>query len=544
MERDLRSLANTRFDLVVVGAGVYGALAAWDAALRGWSVALIDQADFGAGTSFNNHKTLHGGLRSLQSLDVRQMRLFIRERRALARIAPHLVRPLPFVVPTYRHPLRSAALMRVALAISDLVARDRNDGVTDPELHLPPSRVISRNECLQHNQVIDPSGVTGGALWHDYQMHHADRMTLSFVLSAAARGAVAANYVQATGLIREDDRVTGIRADDRLGRQSFDIRAHVVLNAAGPWAAGLLHSMGCSDSLPAARLSLAMNLVTRRVVTTHACGGLARGRFLFVVPWRDVSIVGTSHEVYDGPAEALAPTRGALAALLDDAAVAFPRAALTLADVRLAHRGLLPMVSGSGTRVKLLRESTVVDHGSTGAPRLISVFGVRYTTARHTAERAIDAAFRIAGHSTPPLCRTSVTPVMGGDIDRRESFLRDARRLEPGLVNDETLRRLALTYGTTHGDVLELVRAAPALGVPLGAGCDILGAEIVHAVRAESAMTLADAVIRRTDAGSAGYPGADAVARAASLMAQALGWTPTRTADEIGAVEAFYRLPD
>src|SRR5918993_2163858 len=128
MQRDLRQLADTRFDVLVVGAGFYGVTAAWDAAQRGLSVAIIDRDDFGAATSFNNLKTLHGGLRSLQSLNFKQARLFIRERRALARILPHLVRPVPFVVPTTRHPLRSALTMRIALAINDAVSSDRHDG--------------------------------------------------------------------------------------------------------------------------------------------------------------------------------------------------------------------------------------------------------------------------------------------------------------------------------------------------------------------------------------------------------------------------------
>src|SRR5262245_13064293 len=170
MQRDLRRLADTRFDLVIIGAGFYGAIAAWDATLRGLSVALVDKGDFGAATSFNNHKTLHGGLRSLQSMNFAQMRLFIRERRALARVAPHLVRVMPFVVPTYQHPRRSQSLMKVALAINDVVASDRHLGLTDPGLQLPASETVSRDECLRLNPVIDPEGVTGGAVWHDYQM--------------------------------------------------------------------------------------------------------------------------------------------------------------------------------------------------------------------------------------------------------------------------------------------------------------------------------------------------------------------------------------
>jgi glycerol-3-phosphate dehydrogenase len=355
MVRDLRRLADSRFDLLVVGAGFYGALAAWDATLRGLSVALIDKADFGGATSFNNLKTLHGGLRSLQSANFKQMRLFIRERRALARVAPHLVQPLPFVVPTYRHPLRSTLAMRLALNINDIVARDRHEGLDDPALHLPNGRIVSREECLRLNPLIDPSGVTGGAIWHDYQMYSTDRMTLSFVLSAADAGAVTANYLGAESLLRDGASITGARVRDALHGETFDIRASSVLNATGPWAASFLEALGQRRTAPAPRLSRAMNLVIRRVQVEQGCGGRAAGRFLFLAPWRDVTLVGTSHDVHEGGADALTVSRWDLETFLADAREAFPHANLTAGDVRLVHRGLLPMVSGHDHHVKLLR---------------------------------------------------------------------------------------------------------------------------------------------------------------------------------------------
>src|SRR6478752_1241014 len=228
MQRDLRRLADTKFDVIVVGAGFYGVTTAWDAAQRGLSVAIIDKDDFGAATSFNNLKTLHGGLRSLQAFNFSQMRLFIRERRALARIVPHLVKPLPFVVATTRHPKRSAMAMRVALAINDAVASDRNDGLPDPGTHLPGSQIVSREEALRLNPIIAPEGVTGGAIWYDYQMQSTDRVTLSFLVSAVEAGAVAANYVQVQRFLQEDGRVTGVHVEDRLTNESFDIRGTVV----------------------------------------------------------------------------------------------------------------------------------------------------------------------------------------------------------------------------------------------------------------------------------------------------------------------------
>lgn len=543
MVRDLRQLADRRFDVVVVGAGFYGAIAAWDAALRGLSVALIDKGDFGGATSFNNLKTLHGGLRSLQSANVKQMRLFIRERRALARVAPHLVRPLPFIVPTYRHPLRSALAMRVALALNDAVSHDRHLGISDPALHLPPGRVVSRDECLRLNPLIDPGGVTGGAIWHDYQMHNTDRMTLSFVLSAARHGAIAANYVSADGVRRHGSQVTGVRARDQLTGAQFDVQAATVINATGPWAAAFLASLGARQTAPAPRLSRAMNLVVKRVDVDQACGGRAAGRFLFLAPWRDVTLVGTSHDVHDGEADTLTVTRQDLETFLADASEAFPNARLAAGDVRLVHRGLLPMLSGHGHQVKLLRESTVIDHARDDTPGLISMVGVRYTTARATAEHAVDAVFRRRGDDTPPPCRTASTPVVGGAIDSKDHFVRTATARADGDVSAEMLGRLAITYGAEYDAVLQLVRNRPELARPLGSQCAVSGAEIVHAIRHESAVRLSDALIRRTEAGSDGHPGRDAVHGAAALMAQELEWDETRTAKEIADVDAFYRLP-
>jgi glycerol-3-phosphate dehydrogenase len=544
MQRDLRRLADSKFDVIVVGAGFYGVTTAWDAAQRGLSVAIIDKDDFGAATSFNNLKTLHGGLRSLQALNLPQMRLFIRERRALARILPHLVRPLPFVVPTTYNPRRSALFMRLAMAVSDAIARDRNEGLSDPGTHLPDSRIVSREEALRLNPVIAPNGVTGGAVWYDYQMLSTDRVTLSFLLSAVDAGACAANYVQAKRFLQEGGRVTGVKVEDELTKESFAIRGSVVVNAAGPWAAGLLDGLpNANQGTPPPRLSRAMNVVTRKIVETHACGGLVNGRYLFMVPWRDVSMVGTSHDAHQGTADQLKVSRWDLEAFLKDAREAFPNANLSAADVRLIHRGLLPMISGEGSSVRLVKESRVVDHSKHGLPGLVSMFGVRYTTARQTAEEAVDAVFRVMGHQTPPPCRTAETPLQGGSINHMDNFLKAVMLRDVDGIPAASLKRIASTYGTGYDRVLQMARDVPALGRPLGRGCEVLGAEILYAARREMALKLADALIRRTEAGTAGHPGTDAVERAAAIMARAHNWDEWRTRNEIAEVETFFRLP-
>jgi glycerol-3-phosphate dehydrogenase len=539
LTRDLQSLANTRFDLLIVGAGIYGATIAWDAARRGLSVALIDRGDFGGGTSANSAKTVHGGVRALQTGNLAELRSFVRERRALSQIAPHLVHPLAFVIPTYGGLTRNPVVMRVAFGLYDLLARDRND-LQDRSKHLPPSRFISRDECLALNPAIAPDRVTGGIIWHDGQMHNPDRVVLSFVLSAVAAGAVAANYVEATGWIREGHRIIGVQGQDRLGTARFDVRATLVVNAAGPFSQALTEDLPPTIRSGRPRgLAKAMNLVTRSITRDHAFGGLTGSRFLFVAPWHGVSIIGTSQDPFDGRADSLRVRETDVSAFLKEVNQAFPAAGLQLDDVRLVHRGLLPATDDSGRR--LLKQSVVRDHRADGVPGLMSVLGVRYTTARGTAERATDTAFTILGR-TPPACETTEIPLTGGDISNFASFVAEATRDTQDAVDSITRRRVAYSYGSRYRDVLNPMRDDPSLAVSLSKDCPVTRGEILHVVRHEMAVRLADAVLRRTEAGSAGHPGRDAMDAAARIMGAEMGWDETQRARELSHAEQIYRL--
>ena len=542
MKRDLQRLADTTFDLLVIGGGIYGTTAAWDAALRGLSVAIIDRADFGGGTSFNSAKTVHGGVRALQSGNIAELRQFVRERRVLSVILPHLVHPLPFVIPTYQGLSRNRWLMRLYFAFNDILAHDRNQ-IPDPAKHLPSSRLLSRDECLALNPLIDPTGVTGGIEWFDCQMYNSDRVNLSFLLSAVDRGAVAANYVEGMRLARRQGRVEGMVAHDRIGDERFDIRARVVLNSTGPWAPSLLRTLApeLGTSLPAV-LSKAMNVILTKPIGSHAVGGPAASRLLFMAPWRGYALVGTSHDRFDGTADELVVRRSEVKRFLSDVNTAFPGLGVGLPDVRLVHRGLLPTANYSNDRVRLLKTSAVRDHRADGIDGLVSILGVRYTTARETAERAIDAVCGVLGKAPPP-CRTSDTPLIGGDIVDFERFVDDAVQAETPGVNTETRRHLARSYGTAYSRVLQALRKNPADRATLGASCDVTRGEVRHAVSEEAAVRLSDAVMRRTEAGSAGHPGNDELRSAAEVMADELGWNRQRINDEIEDVERLYDIP-
>ena len=464
MKRDLAALSAREHDVLIVGGGIYGACAAWDAAQRGLTVALVEKADFGGGTSWNSLRTIHGGLRHLQRLEVGLLRESVRERRALLRIAPALVRPLAFLAPTYGHGLRGREALAIGMLLNDALSRDRNQGLAEAE-RIPPARMLSAAEVQARVPGIPAAGLRGGALWTDAQAIDSQRLLLAFLHAAWDAGAVLANGVRVEALRREGSRVVGVDAVAGPSGERLAVRARVVLNAAGPGIPGLLKRAGIEK--PRVPLLRAWNLVLRRAVAPGlAVGALSKGRYFFVVPWRDQSIVGTDYEAADRPGD---PDR--VQRFFGDVQAAFPWAGLLPEDVALVHVGLVP---GERDASGLWSRSLVVDHESeSGAPGLISMLGAKFTTARAVAEKALDrAAFRLG---KPMACRTATTP----------------------------LRRAIPLQGTIH----EQIRFVLDEEMPLG---------------------LADVVLRRLDLAAAGVPENGEVERVLAVLADALGWDRER----------------
>ena len=535
---------------MIVGAGVYGAAAAWDAALRGLSVALVDKGDFGGATSFNNLKTVHGGLRYLQHADLPRMRESVRERRTLMRIAPHLVHPLPFLLPTYRKGIRRRSILSAALFLNDVVSFDRNWNL-DPEKFLPPGRTVSGAECRRLVPGVEERGLTGAALWYDAQIYNSDRLTLSFVLSADEAGARVANYVEATGFLREGNRVRGITAKDRIGRTVLEIKGRVVLNAAGPWVDRMLDGLEGTSRPRFFYFSQAMNLVTRPILKNVAVGVTSkRNQILFVIPWRGLSMVGTRHAVYDGDPDDFEAKEENIQKLLDEVNSGYPAAQLRREDVRLVHRGLLPMVapdrkdnqenSNGVASVNLVKQYRIYDHRREGLEGLVSMVGVKYTTARDVAEKVVTHVFHMLGRKAPSSC-TSSTPVYGGAVESLSDFLTHETKRKPHGLNDDIVRHLVYTYGSEYRRILVYIDENPAYAQPVKEGATVLRAEVIHAIREEQAMDLASVVLRRTELGSAGHPGDECLKSCANIMAGELNWDDSRKLSELDQVEEIYR---
>ncbi|HEX6972819.1 MAG TPA: FAD-dependent oxidoreductase, partial [Vicinamibacterales bacterium] len=288
--RDLARLESSSHDILVVGGGIQGLAIAYEAASRGLSVALVEAGDFGGATSFNHQKTAHGGLRALSTGQLGRARESIRERRALARIAPWLLRPLPFIVGTYRSVVKNRVAMRMAFKAEGWLGRHRNDGV-EPELHLPVARLVSKAATVGLFAGVRRDNLTGGAQWYDYQMVESDRLTLAFATAADKWGADLANHVEAVDAVREGARIVGMQVRDRLSGRTFTVRATLTVNAAGARAGEVMTRFGVRRDFP---LLKAINLVTSKRASDIALAApTSRGRMLTLTPWRGRAVVGT-----------------------------------------------------------------------------------------------------------------------------------------------------------------------------------------------------------------------------------------------------------
>ena len=555
MKRNLSDLAGRKFDLIVVGGGIFGACIAWDASLRGLSVALLEKGDIGGATSANCFRIVHGGIRYLQHGDLWRTREAIRERRVMLRIAPHLVRPLPIAVPTYRQGRLSKQVLSAGARVYDILSLDRNRGIDDESSRIPRSRVISRAELISLFPDLLTDGLTGAVVIHDGQMKNPARLVLEFIHSAAAYGARVANYVDVTGLSRRNGRITGVRARDRLSADTFEVLGTTVVNATGPWADSVLRSW-LGFGLPEQPMfSRDMYIVVNRRLSQSDIGLaipardsdpsaiVSRGRrHLFLVPRGDTTAIGVWHKVHQAEPDNFTVEDYEIERALSEVNRAFPSAKFQGSDVIQVQAGLVPIdgVGSSQTQVKFGRRSIVADHSQIhGIQGLISVIGVRYTTARHVAQVVVDLVFRRAGYR-PPDCKTDEIALIGGRTGRFEDLAREAEKHVQRLgiaMDPDMTRNLLRNHGSRYPDIVRLMKSQPTLAQGLD-GTRMTRAEVVHAVREEMAMTLEDLTLRRTNLCESGHPGKEVLRLCAELMAEEAGWDQKRIDSEFAVANA------
>jgi glycerol-3-phosphate dehydrogenase len=561
----LAALSRSEFDVVVVGGGITGAGVALDAASRGYSVALLERADFASGTSSRSSKLVHGGLRYLQNFDLGLVREALLERQLMVALAPHLVRPLPLVVPAFEG-ARPDRLLGVGLNLYDVMSVDRDrlrngrsaigrgrrsraergapvedEPVRSEESTLTSTgeswsperhRTISGEEVLELLPALGAREPTSGYLFYDCQTDDV-RLVLTVLGEAERFGAVCANRMDVTGLLEHDGLALGVKATDSETGECFEVRAANVVNATGVWADRLrpqeLHD---EAELPRIRPSRGTHITLHHDDLPLVGGAIVpagAGRTIFALPWLGRTLVGTTDNDYEGPLEHVGPAAEDIDYLL--AAVnEFFSSTLTRADLTGAYAGVRPLISTGDPKksVDISRKAELYETSS----GMITITGGKLTTWRRMAKLAVDRLVEREAREAP--CRTHEIP-LGQTIAAEE-----LPRVEG--VSRESYPALAARYGHAAKEALAFAAERGELAQPIVSGLPDLLAEVLLAARREQARSIGDVLLRRTRIGllaarelvpdPAGEPAAP-VRRVADVLAGELGWSSERVAAEI-----------
>ena len=475
-----------RSDLLVIGGGITGAGIARDAALRGLRVALVEARDIGSGTSSRSSRLIHGGLRYLEQGRLRLVLESLRERATLLRLAPHLIRPLPFVLPFFRGDRVPRWKARLGLTLYDALAGRGN---------VRRHRTLGKRALLEIEPLLREPGLTGGALYYDAQCDDA-RLTLGVVRAAASAGALVATYTRVVALLREGNRVTGALLRDEPSGTTAELRARVVINAAGPWV-DEIRRLEDPEARPILRLTKGAHVVVpqARIGNRHAVIFTTPldGRVLFILPWGDATYLGTTDTDWTAPPGEVSADPADLIYLLRSANALFPGAHLAPEDVRSSWAGLRPLLAAEpGAPSRLSREHRVV----TGPFGMITIAGGKLTTFRSMARAVVDRALASLGEPAgTSTSRSDREPLPGGEGVVTNEFM--ARGLDLGLPQP-TVSYLLRQYGTETPALYTLCRQRPELAAPLHPGHPAIGAQVVFAAEREYALTPADVLERRT----------------------------------------------
>lgn len=509
------------FDVLVVGGGVIGAGVARDAARRGLSVALFEQADFGGGTTSGSTRLIHGGLRYLEMLDFALVRMDLREREILLRIAPHLVAPLRFLLPFYRESVFTRMKMRAGMWLYDMLSYDRS---------LDGHAMLSRTEAMLAEPRLSPDGLQGAASYADAQAALPERLCLENLLDAQAHGAVACNYARVVGCVTRGQRVAGLRVNDLIAQREVEVNGRVVVNASGPWFDRVAGVLTRPSRRVRIRTTKGIHIACPAPPTVAlALPSAVDGRLTFVLPWLGYAWIGTTDTDFEGDpsdvrveADEVAYLRASVEPYVGD-----------LGSERFTNAGVRALVRDEGSESSVSRMHRVVAEDNPAG--LISVLGGKLTGYRAIAEEVTNRVCRLL--DVTARCTTADVPLPGAvELDPAAT---DTAAGPPALT-----AHLRSLLGVRASLVLALARDHPQLAAPLTPDAPDIAAQVVFAVRHESCECVTDFLFRRTRMAFTDHRGRGAVAGVAALMREELGWSDSRLVDEMAMARAAIDATD
>ncbi|WP_210251348.1 glycerol-3-phosphate dehydrogenase [Aureimonas psammosilenae] len=524
------------FDLIVIGAGINGAGIARDAAARGLRVALVEKEDIGSGTSSWSGRLIHGGLRYLEQGDVALVRESLRERELLFRLAPHLVKPVPLMIPFYRHNKRSRWMIRAGMVTYDVLSFDKT---TDSH------KTLSREETIRRFPGIERDGLEGCAIFMDGQVVWSERLCVEVALAAKADGAHIYTHAKVDGFVSNGPAIRGILFTDTLTGTRHSLAAPLVVNAAGPWVDAVLDGSGGQPGerhIGGAKGShLVLDPFPGAPTDVVYYESRADGRLVLVIPWGKRILIGTTDKKFSDDPDTARADEAEVEYLLGEVNQLVPGAKLTTADILYTYSGVrpLPFVPDQ-SEWKVPRSHVLRDHAP-ARRGLLSVIGGKLTTYRSLAEEAVDEIYKQLGRKAPP-CPTRRTLFPGARVGDWDAFRQGLERTRE--ASPETVRRLVDTYGARAAEILALAHEHPDLAEPFDPDTGAIGAELVFTYRHEFCRTLTDALIRRIMVGLNSTCGREVVEAAADILARHENWDGARRAAEIADYRRYIRRFD
>lgn len=528
-------LTDADYEVVVVGGGMAGAGVARDLALRGVSVALLDKGDFASGTTSRSSKLIHGGLRYLELGDLGLVRESLRERETLRRLAPHLVRPVPFLVPVYRGSSRSLVKVRIGLTLYDWLT---------PGRHRERYRVLRPVDALSLEPALRAEDLKGAGYYFDDLLVFPERLCLENVLSAWRHGARVFNYAEVEEVVRDArGHLGGLRVRDLLTGRVATLGARIVVNATGPWADQLRQRAGGGERGPRiVRQTKGIHCLLPKLTERAVYHSTRDGRMIFVIPWRDFSLVGTTDTDFEGDLDRLWASAEEVAYLLEEVRRAVPDPRVTAEEVAYTYAGVRPLTFEEGTAAsRVSRAHRIV---SEEGGRFLSITGTKLTCYRSLAARLGDQVMQALGRRgasrTDRLTLDGLDEPPDEEAGRLEAraWLDVSPELAAAGLGRETLETLVATYGRGYRRVVELASKVAGGTERLCPQSPEIVAQLHLAVHEELAVSLQDVLLRRTGIGTGPCQGLDCAEAIGRRMAALGGWSPRRLQAELEAYHA------
>ncbi|MCB1190568.1 MAG: glycerol-3-phosphate dehydrogenase/oxidase [Leptospiraceae bacterium] len=531
-------IKNTNFDILIIGGGITGATILWDATLRGLNCILLEKNDYASGTTQATSKLIHGGLRYLKNMEFAMVRESLFERRILATIAPHAVRPMGFLLPVYNY-FKDRVIFGVGLTLYDFLSYDRNKNIIDDE-QIPRHKYLNKNEAILTEPNLLRQKLKGALLYYDYANLNPERNTTEFILSAKDKGGKAFNYAEVLSIAKADNGYN-VKIMDKITQETIELQSKTVVNSAGPWA-DQIENMVISKRKQNIVRSKGIHIITRKIVNEKAVALIKPDKtHMFIIPWRNKTIIGTTDTIFKDDPDKLQITKDDILELIDSTNQLYHSTKLTLEDVDFFYGGLRPLVGDANeeSTYDLSRKNEILQHTEDGFPGFFTALGGKYTTSRGLAEKLVNEVVKVVPGNFKS-CSTASVPIQGGNFSDPISLEMDLQRKFPQ-TSGEKIAILSRRYGSVAEAILNLSGKKYNVS-EIQLTEKYYPEEIEYISQKEDIHYLPDLYFRRSGIGTMGLPKETINKEIAEIVASTLNWKEDKIKEDLEAVKERYKI--